>query len=100
MDFGWLRLLILTVFGLTDFSVAVYERYWNADQRQAISYSAHLAGAFVGLTLGVVVLRNLVVTRGERILRWISFVFCLAFFAVAVAVNVFAPGYYPPAQYR
>lgn len=99
MDFGWLRLLILTVFGVTDFSVAVYERYFHSGQRPAISYSAHLAGAFVGLTLGVVVLRNLVVTKTDRVLKWVCFVLFVAFFAVAVAVNVFAVDYFPKPQY-
>ncbi|XP_003745510.1 rhomboid-related protein 2 [Galendromus occidentalis] len=95
MEFGWLRLAILTVFGVTDFSVAVYERYSRGPGRNPISYSAHLAGAFVGLSLGVVVLRNLVVRKTERILRIISFIFCLVFFGLAVGVNVFATGYYP-----
>ncbi|OQR66745.1 rhomboid-related protein 2-like [Tropilaelaps mercedesae] len=100
MDYGWLRLLILSVFGVTDFSVAVYERYSRPGGGTPISYSAHLAGAFVGLTLGVVVLRNLVVTRCERVLRWISFCFCLAFFIVAVGVNVLATDYYPVQKYN
>lgn len=96
MEFGWLRLAILTVFGVTDFSVAVYERYSKGPGSNPISYSAHLAGAFIGLTLGVVVLRNLVVRRTERILRVVSFLFCLVFFIVAVGVNLLAEGYYPP----
>lgn len=90
-----MRLAFLTVFGVTDFSVAVYERYSRGPGRNPISYSAHLAGAFIGLTLGVVVLRNLVVRKTERILRVISFVFCLIFFVIAVSVNVFASDYYP-----
>lgn len=89
MEFAWLRLVILTVFGVTDFSVAVYERYTKPG-RNPISYSAHLAGAFIGLTLGVVVLRNLVIRRAEKILRVISLAFCLTFFVVAVTVNLFS----------
>lgn len=101
MEFGWLRLGILLIFGITDTSVAVYERY-SSSRTQAISYSAHLAGAFVGLTLGVVVLRNLVVKKWETIVRIVSLCFCLVFFIIAVSVNVFASDYYPspkPAHY-
>ncbi|XP_022668663.1 rhomboid-related protein 2-like [Varroa jacobsoni] len=98
MEFGWLRLTVLIVFGITDFTVAVYERYSRGGS-QPISYSAHLAGAFVGLTLGMVGLRNLIVTKCERVLRWISFFFCLTFFIIAVGVNLLATNYYPVPHY-
>ncbi|KAL1485754.1 hypothetical protein MTO96_047230, partial [Rhipicephalus appendiculatus] len=63
MDFAWIRVVFLTIFGSTDIGVAVYTRYMEEDEENRVSYAAHLAGATAGLLLGLPTLRNLVKHR-------------------------------------
>ena len=93
MDFNWARLLAIIVFVSTDISVAVYDRY-KTSQRNRVSYSAHLAGALVGLFVGFNVLRNLKAKRWELVLAWFSLTVYIIFMTVAILFNIFYDDYF------
>jgi len=73
MEFNWIRLIGLLVFGGTDIGVAIYGRYVQNESNRT-SYSAHIAGALAGFLIGVNVLRNLKAQRWEVILGWFVFI--------------------------
>ena len=52
-----------------------------------MSYAAHIAGAVVGLLLGIVVLRNLRVRTYEKVLWWFSLLLFLGLFLSAIVWN-------------
>merc|ERR1712172_453653 len=68
MEFPGLRLLTFLVLSSVDIGVAVYYRYVGVNIQ--VSFVSHLAGAAVGLLLGVVVLKNLRVMKNLRVRTW------------------------------
>lgn len=98
MEFGCFRLLALTVFGMTDFGVAIYDRY-VVNRNNRTSYAAHLAGALSGLLIGVLVLKNLRVRKHEIIIGWLSMVIFILLLGAAVLFNVLNPEYFEPFEY-
>ena len=57
----------------------------NQEETHQVSHMAHIGGAITGLMFGVVVLRNYVIKKWERILRWVLFgVYCVLFFSVCI----------------
>ena len=60
MEFPFLRLIAFLILTGVDTGVAIYYRYLDVDTK--VSYVAHLAGAIVGLLLGIVVLKKLACT--------------------------------------
>lgn len=93
MDFNWARLLAILIFVSTDVGVAVYDRY-RLKKKNQISYSAHLAGALVGLFIGVNVLRNLKARRWELIFAWFSMVIYILAMTAAILFNIFNEDYF------
>ncbi|UXI14729.1 hepatocyte growth factor-regulated tyrosine kinase substrate [Sarcoptes scabiei] len=93
MEFNWARLLAIIIFITTDISVAVYDRY-KTSQRNRVSYSAHLAGALVGLFVGFNVLRNLKARRWEIILAWFSLIVYIIFMTFSILFNMFNDEYF------
>lgn len=85
MEFPALRLLTFLVLASVDIGVAVYYRYVGVNVQ--VSYVAHLAGALVGLLLGVVVLRNLRVHTWETALWWLCLLLSLGLFLAAIVWN-------------
>lgn len=53
------------------------------------SHSAHFGGAMVGFMLGVIVLRNLEVTKTETILSYICALFLALFISVLISLNFY-----------
>ena len=81
-----LRLLAFLLLAGVDTGVAIYYRYVaGVDTR--VSYVAHLAGALVGLLLGIVVLRNLREHKWERVLWWFCLILFLILFLAAIIQN-------------
>jgi len=86
MEFPALRLLAFLLLAGVDTGVAIYYRYVaGVDTR--VSYVAHLAGALVGLLLGIVVLRNLREHKWERVLWWFCLILFLILFLAAIIQN-------------
>ena len=86
MEFRWVRLIALLVFGGSDIGVAIYGRY--ANQKTKTSYAAHLAGALAGFLVGIVVLRNLKVKTWEKVLGWFAMVIFILLIGGAIIFNV------------
>ena len=86
MEVPALRLAAFLLLVGVDTGVAVYYRYVAlVDTR--VSYVAHIAGALVGLLLGIVVLRNLRVRTWERVVWWCSLLLFLGLFLAAIVWN-------------
>lgn len=63
------RLITLLLFCSIDLGEAIYARHFGrGNMTYRISYGGHLAGAFSGLLLGLVFLKNLKVTHKEEVL--------------------------------
>jgi len=86
MEFPVLRLLAFLLLAGVDTGVAIYYRY-VAFVDTKVSYVAHLAGAVVGLLLGIVVLRNLREHKWERVLWWCCLLLFLGLFLAAIIQN-------------
>ena len=56
--------------------------------RVQVSYMAHIAGATVGLLLGIVVLKNFKEEDWERYLWWFSLTVLTLLFAVGIIWNL------------
>lgn len=98
MEFNWIRLVGLLVFGGSDLGVAIYERYAKGGGQNRTSYAAHLAGALAGLLVGFVALRNLKVRRWEEILGWFALVVYIMLMGAAIIWNVAYSDYFPPSH--
>jgi hypothetical protein len=87
MEFNWIRLVGLLVFGGTDIGVAIYGRYVKGEENRT-SYSAHIAGALAGFFIGVNVLRNIKARRWEVILGWFALVVYILLMGFAIIFNI------------
>lgn len=85
MEFAALRLVAFLLLASVDTGVAIYYRYIGEETN--VGYVAHLAGATVGLLLGIVVLRNLRVLKWERVVWWCSLIVFLGLFLAAIIGN-------------
>ena len=85
MEVAALRLIAFLLLASVDTGVAIYYRYIELDTQ--VGYVAHIAGATVGLLLGIVVLRNLRVRRWERVVWWCSLLVFLGLFLAAIIGN-------------
>ena len=93
MEFPALRLLAFLLLAGVDTGVAIYYRFVaGVDTR--VSYVAHLAGAVIGLLLGIVVLRNLREHKWERVLWWFCLILFLLLFLAAIIINAVVIGLY------
>ena len=93
MEFPALRLIGFLLVTGVDTGVAVYYRHTGQDN--LVSYTAHIAGAVVGLLLGIVLLRNLSYQTWERALWWCSLLIFLGLFLGTIvwnAIEIFVNG--------
>ena len=93
MEFNWIRLIGLLVFGGTDIGVAIYGRY-TSDSDNRTSYSAHIAGALAGFLIGINVLHNLKVKRWETILGWFALIIYILLMGFAIIFNIVNKDHY------
>lgn len=98
MDFAWIRVIFLAIFGSTDIGVAIYTRYMEEDDENRVSYAAHIAGAAAGLLLGVPMMRNLVVHRWEVITGRVFFFLFAVLVLIAALINAFYTEYFPKSE--
>jgi len=85
MEFAALRLITFVTLAGVDIGVAVYYRYTEVENQ--VSYAAHIAGAVVGLLLGIIVLRNLKELKWERVLWWVCLLSFLALLLASLVWN-------------
>ncbi|XP_063989164.1 rhomboid-related protein 1-like isoform X2 [Diachasmimorpha longicaudata] len=65
----------------------IYHRY-VLHETKGIGYDAHLAGALAGLLVGINVLRNLKVTKWERVVWWVSILTYTTLMTAAILWNI------------
>ncbi|XP_017059471.1 protein rhomboid isoform X1 [Drosophila ficusphila] len=91
MRHGVLQLLAVIVFVLCDLGYALYTREMamhHLQTRPAVSYIAHMTGALAGISVGLLLLRQLDGGLRPRPLRWLALgVWCL-FSAFGIAFNL------------
>ncbi|KAL1502527.1 hypothetical protein ABEB36_007659 [Hypothenemus hampei] len=93
MSFPFIQLIIFFLVAGSDIGTAIYYRY-ILDKVQSIGYVAHFAGAVAGLLVGINVLRNLSVTRSERVIWWISIIIYISLMTMCIIWNIFWPSYF------
>ncbi|XP_019773049.1 rhomboid-related protein 2 [Dendroctonus ponderosae] len=81
MSYPLIQLFVFILVAVSDIGTAIYYRY-VLDKVQSIGYVAHFAGAVAGLLVGINVLRNLSVSKTEKVLWWISLTAFVALLAV------------------
>lgn len=87
MDLAVIQMAAFSTLAVVDISNAVWSRYvLHVDRR--IAYAAHFGGALAGLLIGLNILRNLEVTKTERVVKYISFIIFLIFVVAAIFWNV------------
>lgn len=99
MEYPVIQLAVFVIITGCDIGTAVYDRY-VLDINEHIGYAAHFAGAIAGLLVGINILRNITVTRKERIIWWISIVTYIALMGTAIIWNAAFPSHFPPSDHR
>ncbi|XP_023333181.1 rhomboid-related protein 1 [Eurytemora carolleeae] len=88
MEYPCIRLTIFLIVAGTDIAVAIINRHIGSGIHNKVSYGAHLAGAFVGLFLGVVTLRNFRVISWEIKVWWVCFMIYVISFTILIIWNL------------
>ena len=98
MTLAWCRVLTVVIVAVSDVAVYVYDIYLSAETSQKpVGYAAHIAGAFAGLFVGILVLRNLRWERHERYI-W-AFSACVFLLLIGSAIPCEGiPGHTPAAS--
>ncbi|GJQ85974.1 rho-4 [Trypoxylus dichotomus] len=94
MTYPLVQLLVFLVITITDVGFAIYGRY-SGDADDHIGYAAHFFGALAGLLVGITVLRNLSVTRNERILKKAAVIVYLVLMGTAIIFNIAGTRFFP-----
>ena len=94
MSFPIVQLFLFLLVTVSDIGTAIYNRY-VLDMQENIGYVAHFAGAAAGLLVGLNVLRNLEVTKAEKIVWWVSIVTYVILMGAAIIWNLAWPAYFP-----
>ncbi|KAH8380313.1 hypothetical protein KR009_009925, partial [Drosophila setifemur] len=93
MRHGVVQLMAVIVFVICDFCYALYARELSREleqlqRRPSVSYIAHMTGALAGISVGLLLLRQLDGGSRPRPLRWLALgVWCL-FSAFGIAFNL------------
>lgn len=95
MTYPLVQLMVFLVIAGTDASVAIYGRYSGSGNDDSIGYAAHFFGALAGLLVGITVLRNLSVTRRERLLQRLAITIYLVLMIAAIIFNIFGGRFFP-----
>ena len=104
MEFAGLRLATFLLVAGVDVGVAVFSRHFTNSTNKVltlcrkflgiyiksfqVSYMAHIAGATVGLLLGIVVLKNFKLESWETYLWWSSLTILILLFVVGIIWNL------------
>lgn len=98
MEYPYVQLAIFLIITACDLGTAIYDRY-VLDVNEHIGYAAHLAGAVAGLLVGISVLRNISVTRAERVVWWASVITYVTLMGIAIVWNIAYTDYFPPQDF-
>ncbi|XP_055978877.1 rhomboid-related protein 2 [Sorex fumeus] len=87
--FGIFRLLIITFIIMSDMGFALYRRFFVSGKESRVSFAAHIAGGFAGMSIGYTVFScfDKALLRDPRF--WIAIAAYLAFTVFAVFFNIF-----------
>lgn len=88
MTLAPVQLCIFLILVGVDIGASIYNRYWLKPTDQ-ISYSAHIAGAFVGLLVGMWILKNIVPSKRENYMWWVAFIVFLLVMGSMILLNLF-----------
>lgn len=88
------RLAFWSIYAGVDTAVAIYSRYANPEVSR-VAFSAHIAGLFAGILIGIPVLKNFHVLPWEKVVWWVALVVYLLVVLFAVCWNGFYTSYYP-----
>uniref|UniRef100_A0A0N5BGV8 Rhomboid protease n=1 Tax=Strongyloides papillosus TaxID=174720 RepID=A0A0N5BGV8_STREA len=80
MELKWFRLAFLTLFTAGFVGISVYANV--TEPNHGISDMSHLGGAIAGLCMGVILLKNLRVTKTEIVTKWILFSLHLVYIVI------------------
>lgn len=89
MEFGIIRVIGVIIIASADVGVAIYDRYAGNQEGTPVSYVAHLTGAFAGLTIGLLVLKNFDQKFYEQLLWWAALGVYAACTLFAILFNIF-----------
>lgn len=98
MSYPIVQLLIFVLVAGVDIGTAIYNRY-VLDINEHIGYVAHFAGALAGLLVGINVLRNLSITKTERVIWWISILIFGSLMAFCIIWNIACKTCFPNEKY-
>ncbi|XP_010624157.1 rhomboid-related protein 2 isoform X2 [Fukomys damarensis] len=87
--FGIVRLLIITLIITSDMGFALYRRFFVPENGSPVSFAAHIAGGFAGMSIGYTVFScfDKALLKDPRF--WIAIAAYLAFILFAVFFNIF-----------
>lgn len=88
MSLAPIMLIIYSILIVVDIGTSIYNRYWLKPEDQ-VSYSAHIAGALVGLLVGLWVLKNIVPSKRENYIWWIALILFVLIMGTMILLNVF-----------
>lgn len=97
MTFPLIQLLIFGLIVCCDLGSSIYERYYLHVNDQ-VGYAAHFGGAVAGLLVGIYILKNINVKSCEKYIWWAAVVIYVVLMVIAIFINIFLPGRYPPRQ--
>ncbi|XP_050311400.1 rhomboid-related protein 2-like [Anthonomus grandis grandis] len=97
MTLPLVQLFVLGIIIVFDLGSSIYDRYY-LKMDDAIGYAAHFGGAIAGLLVGIYLLKNLNVTKFEKYLWWAAVVTYVVLTVIAIFMNIFLPGRYPPSS--
>jgi len=85
MAYRWAYVASLAAFIITDLATFFF------DHQKATSYAAHIAGAYVGLNVGVLLTRNLRFRKFEEIFMIVGAIAAILFFSGTILYNIINP---------
>ena len=86
------RAAFVSIVLCADFGYSIYRRL-SSDTESNVSFTAHVAGAIAGLTMGLMVLSNFKQSLSDKVAFWIAVGSYCAFTVFAIFWNIFWPGY-------
>ena len=93
MTFPWCQILVVVVLITTDIAVYVYD-IMVVGHHYPVSYPANIAGAIMGLLVGIIFLKNLRWEKHKRVIWIISVLLFIAMMLCAIIFNIVGGGHF------
>ena len=87
--FGIIRLLIIVLIIVSDMEFALYRRFFVPANGSPVSFAAHIAGGFAGMSIGYTVFSCFDKARLKDLRFWIAIAAHLACVLFAVFFSIF-----------